>query len=161
MSNFTEEVRNAWCQYRLLNGIKQGEAADSLGIHQNTLSRWELKKSNLPNAAFNRVVSTLASAGALNALKDQEIDIVWVECPECAQSVPGLIGARKFHHCAACGEALGKLCDNTECHHLNRFTAKYCEACGAPLKTHNTNYQLLKDPHIRTAAENNNKPPKP
>lgn len=157
---FTENVREQWLWLRRVNGIKQGDAARRLGVHQNTLSRWELAKAKLPEAAFNRVISVLAENGITPQEENPKIDIVWVNCPECSQSVPAVIGAQKFHHCAACGEALGKLCEQPTCRHLNRYTAAYCEACGTPLKTHNTNYRLTKDLAPRQAAEDNGQPPK-
>jgi hypothetical protein len=160
MSNFTEDVRQEWCKWRLLSRLKQGEAAHQLGIHQNTLSRWERGHAPLPINAFNRVVSKLAENGIKLVQREDEIDIVWVNCPECSQSVPAVIGAQKFHHCAACGEALGKLCEQPTCRHLNRYTAAYCEACGTPLKTHNTHSRLTKDLAPRQAAEDNGQPPK-
>ena len=138
LPTFTENVREAWLRLRRVQGIKQADAARIVGIHQNTLSRWELAKAKLPEPAFNRVITLLAEHGIIPQEEAPKIDIVWVECPECAQSVPALIGTRKFHHCAACGEALGKLCDAPACRHLNRFTARFCESCGSPLESHNT-----------------------
>lgn len=157
MSSFTESIRQQWRTWRVTARVKQGDAATKIGVHRNTLCQWELGNARLPEPAFNRVITLLAEHGITPQEEAPKIDIVWVECPECAQSVPALIGTRKFHHCAACGEALGKLCDAPACRHLNRFTARFCESCGSPLETHNTNYQLIK--HRPTmAAENNGKP---
>ena len=116
-----------------------------LGIDPSTLSQWENKKKELPPIrSINKIVEILEDAGRLpNLVEEPKSNVVWVKCPECTQTVPGVIGAKRFHHCAACGESLGKICDNPNCHHLNRFTAKYCEACGYHLKTHNTDYRIV------------------
>ena len=94
MPTFTENVREAWLRLRRVQGIKQADAARIVGIHQNTLSRWELAKAKLPEPAFNRVITLLAEHGIIPQEEAPKIDIVWVECPECAQSVPALIGTR-------------------------------------------------------------------